>query len=684
MKQLMRMPRYLLVGLAVMLTTTLIAGAVVLFLHINMMADFRLRPVTTGLILLLTGICGLAAGIAAAVICRHREDIRRIVAAVEQLEDGDLATWVPAPHDEDLGQLAQAFRRLQARLQIITVSRNYLDQVLASMRDALILVGTDGRIKRVNPAACELLDASEAELLGRPVDELIAASQRSQFKDQPPSQPRGETVVLTLHGREIPAAYTWSAIQAREPDLSGAIITLRDITERKLADRRIRYLARIDALTKIPNRMQFQHLLQRAIARARRHQGFVALLYVDIDRFKDINDTFGHAAGDAALETLAKRVNNLLPKGGFMGRLAGDEFGVVVFPQAPVRPANEEIAGLARRILRAVSEVLIVQGHELYISVSIGIAGFPSDADNVLDLIRNADAALYEAKGSGGNRVEFYRPEMNAAQVERLILKSQLRRSYELDQLLVNYQPKVAVRSGRIAGAEALVRWELGEHGLILPSEFIPLAEETNLILEIGEWVLNRVCADYADWRRRGSQPGRISVNLSLKQLAQPNFARRIARILKRHGVAADCLELELTETTLMVDPERTVAVLNELHAMGLHLAIDDFGTGYSSLSALQKFPTSTLKIDQSFVANAASDPDDATMIATIVDMAHRMQMEVVAEGVESEEQLALLRSLDCDYVQGLLFGEPMNARAYRDLVDAQRDGTDSYRALFA
>lgn len=683
MKQIFRIPRYLMVGASVMLLTTLVTGLAVLLLHVEPVTNFASQPLPTVLMALLVLGCGVAAGVAAAVVQRHREDIRGVVAAVEALEEGELDTWPPAPFDGDLGQLAQAFRRLQQRLKKLTVSRNYLDQVLASMQDALLLVGADGRIKRVNPAACELLEATESELLGRPVVELIAPAQRARFGGERRPDPRGEAIMLSLRGREVPVAYTWSPIEATEPDLSGAIIAVRDITERKLADRRIRYLARIDALTKVPNRMQFQHLLQRAIARARRAHGHVALLYVDIDRFKDINDTFGHAAGDAALETLARRVTNLLPSGAFMGRLAGDEFGVVLFPREPVRPDNGELGRLVQRIRRAVGEVLLVQGHELYISVSIGIAGFPTDADNVLDLIRNADAALYEAKSAGGNRVEYYRPEMNAAQVERLILKSQLRRSYELDELLINYQPKVSVRSGRIAGAEALVRWDLSEHGLILPSEFIPLAEETNLILEIGEWVLNRVCADYAEWRRHGSQPGRISVNLSLKQLAQPNFSRRIGRILKRHGITPECLELELTETTLMADPERTIAVLRELHDMRLHLAIDDFGTGYSSLSALQKFPISTLKIDQSFVANAASDADDATMIATMVDMAHRMHMEVVAEGVESEEQLSLLRRLDCDYVQGLLFGEPMSARAYRDLIDAQRDGTDSYRALF-
>ncbi|MDJ0926452.1 MAG: EAL domain-containing protein [Gammaproteobacteria bacterium] len=682
MKQLLRTPRYLLIGLAVMATVGLVAGAG-LYLHIGLLTNFPASPTAIATLLLLV-MFALMAGVAAAAVYRHHHEVKRVVAAAELLAKGDLADWEPVPYGQDLNQLAQAFQLLQRRLRETTVSRNYLDRVLSSMQDALILVGHDGNIRRVNKAASELLDSRQSELTGRPVTEILVERERAAFPSAGQAQTRGESVFVSRNGEEIPVAYSWSPIEAVDADLSGAIIAARDITERKLADRRIRYLARIDALTKVPNRMQFQHLLQRSLARSRRNRARIALLYIDIDRFKDINDTFGHMAGDAALETLTSRVTKLLPDRAFMGRLAGDEFGVVVYPHGPVDRSNVELNRLARRILREVAEVLIVQGHELYITVSIGIAGFPSDADNVLDLIRNADAALYEAKATGGNRIEFYRPEMNAAAVERLMLKSKLRRSYELDQLLLNYQPKVDVRTGKIAGAEALVRWELSDHGLVLPSQFIPLAEETNLILEIGEWVLNRVCEDYAHWRARGSEPGRISVNLSLKQLAQPNFPRRINRIFRRHGIQPDCLELELTETTLMENPEHTIRVLRELHRMGLRLAIDDFGTGYSSLSALQRFPIATLKIDQSFVSDAASDPDDATMIATMVDMAHRMNMDVVAEGVESEEQLGLLRRLHCDFVQGMLFGEPMSAEAYQALVNAQRDGTDSYRALFA
>jgi EAL domain-containing protein (putative c-di-GMP-specific phosphodiesterase class I) len=262
--------------------------------------------------------------------------------------------------------------------------------------------------------------------------------------------------------------------------------------------------------------------------------------------------------------------------------------------------------------------------------------------------------------------------------------KSKLKRAFERDELLVHYQPKYNIETGKIVGAEALVRWELPERGIILPSDFIPIAEETNLIVEIGEWVIDRVCEDFRFWQRSVASPGRVSVNLSLKQLRQANFINRISDILRRYEVSPTCLELEITETTLMENPTRTIKLLDELYALGLHLAIDDFGTGYSSLSALQQFPISTLKIDKSFVRDVAINPDDATIVGTIVHMGRSLKMDVVAEGVESEAQLNFLQSLKCTYVQGLLFGDPMSSDNFLELLLAQAEGTDKHRALFA
>jgi EAL domain-containing protein (putative c-di-GMP-specific phosphodiesterase class I) len=273
---------------------------------------------------------------------------------------------------------------------------------------------------------------------------------------------------------------------------------------------------------------------------------------------------------------------------------------------------------------------------------------------------------------------------MNAAAVERLMLKSRLRRALDQSELRVLYQPKVDLRDGGIAGAEALVRWEHAERGLVLPAEFIPLAEESTLILELGEWVLDRVCRDYREWQAAGHRPGRISVNLSLRQLKQRNFITRVHEIVRRHGVPAEAIELEITETTLMEDARRTVRTLDELAAMGLKLAIDDFGTGYSSLAALQQFPIGTLKIDQSFVRQATSNHDQATIVAMVVEMGHSLGKDVVAEGVESEDQLRFLRALNCDYAQGLLFGAPISAAAYAALLADQQAGAGRFRPLFA
>ena len=434
---------------------------------------------------------------------------------------------------------------------------------------------------------------------------MLDERERADFDLLQAAQETRETVVRTRTGQTIPVSFTGSRIDSDDPQFQGNIFVARNITDRKRAERRIRYLARYDALTKIPNRMQFQHLLQQTIARALRSGQVVALLYLDMDRFKEVNDTFGHGAGDRVLEVLAERLTRSLPKETVVGRLAGDEFALFVDGLPADADNRGPIAQLARAILTEVSRPFQLNQHEVFLTASIGIAFCPRDAENVIDLIRNADAAMYYSKQNGGNTFAFYSPEMNAAAVERLMLKSKLRRALERDEFVIRYQPKVDLRNGRIIGAEALLRWRLPGHGDIPPSQFIPLAEETNLILDIGEWVLNRVCMDYRQMQSQGGDPGRISLNLSLKQLRQASFILRCRSVFRRHDVSPTAFELEITETTLMADPQRTVRMLDELYAMGLHLSIDDFGTGYSSLSALQQFPIGTLKIDQSFVRDA-------------------------------------------------------------------------------
>ncbi len=628
-------------------------------------------------------LCG---GVIWLIVRDHTRRIRELKVQAEKFRDADFGEPLARTRSGELGELAAVFNEMRDRLRATTHSRDYVDSILSGMNEAVIVTSNDGRIERINNATTHLLGYEEAELLGESVDFIVDPDKnRSLAADSASGLPK-EALFESKFGESVPVSYTCSVVEDKNGATSNRIYAAQNITERRRAEKRIRYLARIDALTKVPNRMQFQHLLQRCIARARRARKPLCLFYLDIDHFKDINDTFGHLAGDTTLETVAERLTNALPGDSIVGRLAGDEFAVIVDglgPDSP-GPGSNTTNELAQNLLNRLSDPFFVQGHEVFMTASMGIAYYPKDAPNVIDLIRNADAAMYHAKKSGGNLFSHYRPEMNEASVERLMTKSRLKRAFERDELLVHYQPKYNLKTGEVFGAEALVRWDLPERGLVLPSDFIPIAEETSLIIEIGEWVLDKVCEDFRLWQKSVSSPGRVSVNLSLKQLKQLNFISRISAILRSHEVSPTSLELEITETTLMENPERTINLLDELYALGLHLAIDDFGTGYSSLSALLQFPISTLKIDRSFVRDIVKSPDDATIVDTIIQMGRNLNMDVVAEGVEDEAQLIFLQNLGCNYVQGLLFGDPMSSANYLELVLAQADGTDTHRALFA
>jgi diguanylate cyclase (GGDEF)-like protein/PAS domain S-box-containing protein len=610
--------------------------------------------------------------------------IRELKIQAEKLSESDFGEPLKVLHGDELGDLAEVFNNMRDKLRRTTISRDYIDSVLSSMNEAIIVTSAEGTITRINAATSRLLDYTAAELLGQHIDFIVDRKRGHSLEpDSGAGIPR-ESFLVSSSGERVPVSYTSSSINNDDGLAGDRVYAAQNITERRKAEQRIRYLARIDALTKVPNRMQFQHLLQRAIARARRSNKSLCLFYVDIDKFKEINDTFGHLAGDTTLETVAERLKNALPNDSVIGRLAGDEFAIIVDKLDVVEDLRTSLDKLALSLLACLADPFSVQGHEVFMTASMGVAFYPADANNVIDLIRNADAALYHAKKNGGNLFSYYLPEMNEAAVERLMTKSKLKRAFERDELLVHYQPKYNIETGQMIGAEALVRWELPERGIILPADFIPIAEESGLIIEVGEWVLDRVCEDFRYWQRSVSSAGRVSVNLSLKQLRQPNFIQRISAIMRSYEVSPTSLELEITETTLIEEPERTIKLLDELYSLGLHLAIDDFGTGYSSLSALQQFPISTLKIDKSFVRDVAINSDDATIVGTIIQMGQNLNMDVVAEGVESEEQLSFLQSMNCTYVQGLLFGEPMSSDNYLELLLSQAKATDKYRALFA
>jgi diguanylate cyclase (GGDEF)-like protein/PAS domain S-box-containing protein len=613
-----------------------------------------------------------------------RTTLDELIAATDRISRGEFTQGIERAQRGRFGALLQAFERMRQTLRQTTFTKNYLHSVLNSMADAVFVTAADGTIRMANGAAQRLTGYSEEELMSCSVVTLLDRPDQSGWDALQTARETGETVLRTRAGQTIPVSFIASTIATDDPQFAGDIYVARDITERKRAERRIRYLARYDALTKIPNRMQFQHLLQQAIARARRNGLGVALLYIDMDRFKEVNDTFGHASGDRVLEVLTERLTGVLTSECVLGRLAGDEFALFVDGvSADAAEAGQQVNALARTVLQAAGAAFHISGQEVFLTVSIGVAFCPRDAENVIDLIRNADAAMYYSKQNGGNSFAFYSQEMNAAAVERLMLKSKLRRAVERDEFVVRYQPKVDLRSGRVVGAEALLRWRLPGHGDIPPSQFIPLAEENNLINAIGEWVLERVCIDFNLLRRQVSDPGRIALNLSLKQLKQASFILDCRSVFERHEVRPESLELEITETTLMADPRRTVQMLDQLHAMGLHLSIDDFGTGYSSLSALQQFPIRTLKIDQSFVRDVVDDAGDATLVRTIIDMGHGLGLQVVAEGVESTQQLEFLRASGCDLAQGQLFGQPLAIEELlAQLLAQQADGPAFARLL--
>ena len=589
--------------------------------------------------------------------------------------DGRVAEPVAVSGVPEVAALERSLEQMRQALAATTISRDFLDDVLNGIRDAVLVTDLEGRVRSANAAAAALFGLAESALEGMSFSDLVAREHLAAFDLRRLKREPGETVIRTQHGQTIPVSVRVSPLSGEGRPDRGHVFVLRDITERKRAERRIRYLAQFDTLTKMPNRLQFQHLLHQAITRNTRAGRGLALLYVDIDNFKEINDTFGHETGDRVLETLSERLARALPPGVVAGRLAGDEFAVFAEGIEDEQARVGQGRALARLVLEEIAKPLHLPGQEIDVTASIGVATVPEHADNVIDLIRNADAAMYHAKRQGRNCQVFYAPEMNEAAVERLLLKSKLRRALERNEFVLHYQPKVDLASGEVVGAEALLRWRLPGHGEIAPSQFIPLAEESRLILDIGAWVLNQVCIDYASWQQRVPDPGRVAINLSLKELSQASFIPRCRSVFERHNVPASCVELEITETTLMLDAERTLPLLDELRSMGVHLSIDDFGTGYSSLSALQQFPISTLKIDRSFVTNAATDPDDATIVRTIIEMGRSMGLQVIAEGIETDEQRYFLLHSGCQLGQGRLFGDAISSSAFLELLLRQATG---------
>lgn len=449
---------------------------------------------------------------------------------------------------------------------------------------------------------------------------------------------------------------------------SRGVGTTQDITERKLAEARINHLAFYDALTGLPNRALCQDRLQQAISAAARHGGELAAIFIDLDMFKQINDSLGHAAGDRLLQETARRLQACMRGSDTVARLGSDEF-VVIMDGAMEGGINM----LAQRLLGALREPFTIDGRVLHITGSLGMALYPRDGGNAHALLCNADVAMSRAKEQGRDNARFYTEEMNRKAQERFALEEDLRRALAQDEFVLHYQPRVDLHSGEITGLEALARWQHPEKGLVAPDIFIPVAEETGLILPLGEWVLREACTQAKAWEKAMGKPVSVAVNLSARQFRQVNLIERVFAILNETGLSPACLELEITESMVMNQAEEVVATLTRLHGLGVRLAIDDFGTGYSSLNYLKRFPVHVLKIDKSFVDGVPSDPGDTTIVTTIISMAHDMKLKVVAEGVESEAQLAFLRARGCDEMQGYFFSRPLPAREAESLLSAGR-----------
>lgn len=440
--------------------------------------------------------------------------------------------------------------------------------------------------------------------------------------------------------------------------------SIRYAIERKKAEERLAYLSQYDPMTGLANRVLFQDRLRQAMARAERDGSMVALIFLNLDRFKSFNDAFGHHFGDELLKVVAGRLEDRAREGDTVARLGSDEFGIILEDLSEAQAA----AQVARGISEKLSEPVALGGQEVFVTASMGIAVRPpSGADSVM---KDANAALQRAKELGRANYQFFSPEMNVQAFERLAFESSLRRALERGEFHIHYQPQVELASGRIVGAEALLRWYHPDLGLISPAKFIPVLEDTGLIVPVGEWLIEETCREARAWRDAGLPAPRVAVNLSPRQFRSRNLAHVISAALTRENLEPFCLELEITESLLMEDTEESDARLNALKAeRGLRVAIDDFGTGYSSLAYLKRFPIDVLKVDRSFVRGMDGDPDAAAIISAIIGLAHNLRLKVIAEGVETAAQLARLRELDCDQAQGFYFSRPLPAGDFARLL---------------
>jgi diguanylate cyclase (GGDEF)-like protein/PAS domain S-box-containing protein len=535
-------------------------------------------------------------------------------------------------------------------------------------------VDDSGRFLYVNPQLCEMLGYTERELLALTVKQISHQGDVAASDDLHARLRSGAISSFKLEKRYLRKDRTpvWVGLTiAMKRNRAGAplydISVVEDISARKRAEERIQYLATHDGLTGLPNRAMFGQLLNLAVETSRRYERKFAVLFIDLDRFKVINDTLGHEAGDVLLREMAARLRECLRASDVVARLGGDEFVVLVQEVADVG----QVSSVARNILSSVMKPVVILGQECRVTASIGVCMHPEEGQDEQSVMKNADMAMYLAKEEGKNNYQFYSSRMKAHSIERLALETNLRRALELDELTIAYQAKVNFKTGAITGVEALLRWHSPQLGTVSPAQFIPLAEETGLIVPIGRWVLRTACEQNMAWQKAGLPPVNMSVNLSMRQLNDEGLAREIETVLRETGMDPSLLELEITESMIMHNAERAVKILSTIKALGVRLAIDDFGTGYSSLAHLKRFPIDTLKVDRSFIREIPSDAEDRAIAEAIIAMGKTLSLTVVAEGVETPEQQAFLSERSCDEMQGYYFSTPVPAQEFAKLLSS-------------
>lgn len=557
------------------------------------------------------------------------------------------------------------------------------------MTDQVWLFDLNLRFQYFSPSSEKATGYTFAEIKEISLDKLLTAESfqkatemfstemaKAEITPPPPGYQRSlEVEFRCKNGRHIWLDTTLSFIQDHNGNPLSILGESRDVTERKRAEAQIQYLATHDTLTQLPNRMMFSHLLNQAIKSARRNKRQLALLFIDLDRFKIINDTMGHDAGDKLLKEMAKRFRQTLravdvvgrpkEKEDTVGRLGGDEFIILIEEVTDL--ANVTV--VAQKILSTVMKPMVLLGEECRVTSSIGISVFPRDGEDEQTLMKKADMAMYFAKEEGKNNFQFYSQNIQSLSYERFSIETNLRKALERNELYLDYQAKMDFKSGSITGVEALLRWKSPQLGSITPTQFIPVAEETGMIVPIGRWVLKTACAQNVAWQRQGLPPVRVAVNLSIRQLMDEKITEDVKNALDESGMAPNLLELEITESMIMFKPARLIDVLTKIKSMGVRLALDDFGTGYSSLSQIKHLPIDTLKVDRSFIRNLPQDSDDKAIIEAIIAMGKTLSLNVVAEGVETPEQDKFLREKICDEMQGFYFSKPIAPDQFADLL---------------